>query len=249
MKKNVLTVLLAFLSASVFSQIKMPPLKISHLSGNFYVYESYGKYGKKIIGANAMYLVTKNGVILFDTPWDSTYYQPLLDSIQEKYHKKILMCIATHFHADRTGALEYYRSKGIKTYTTKTTDSLSLIHRDKCAEFLIPNDTVFNLYGYQFQTNYPGGGHTLDNIVIWFPKEKILYGGCLIKSVNAKDLGNLEDAKPDEWASSIRNLQSKLPHLDYIITGHDDWKNKNSLQHTLDLIAAYQMKQHAIKSQ
>ena len=35
---------------------------------------------------------------------------------------------------------------------------------------------------HAFQTYYGGQGHTPDNIVIWFDKEKILYGGCLVKS-------------------------------------------------------------------
>ena len=182
-----------------------------------------------------MYLVTNIGVVLFDTPWDTTQFQPLLDSIKFRHNKKVILCIATHFHEDRTAGLAYYKQQGIKTYTTKKTDELSKKRNKKRAEFLIEKDTVFTVGQYSFQTYYPGQGHTPDNIVIWFDKEKILYGGCLIKSTEADDLGNLEDANVKEYATSIENVQKKCKHPKYIIPGHLDWTNTNSLEHTLKL--------------
>jgi hypothetical protein len=38
-----------------------------------------------------MYLVTNQGVVLFDTPWDSTQFQQLLDSIKIKHGKDVVM--------------------------------------------------------------------------------------------------------------------------------------------------------------
>lgn len=224
------------------SRQKKYPLRITHLSGNFYVYVSYGSYAGKHYPANGMYLVTKKGVVLFDTPWGEPYYQLLLDSIRARHHKKVVLCISTHFHDDRTGGLDYYAAKGIKTYTTRLTDSLSIIHHNSRARFLMPEDTTFRVGSYTFQTCYPGSGHTRDNIVIWFPEQKILYGGCLIKSVEDTSLGNLEDAVVKEWDHSLRKLQQKFPEPAYIITGHHGWKDKRSIQHTIDMISAYKVK-------
>ncbi len=145
------------------------------------------------------------------------------------------MCIATHFHEDRTGGLEYYKQQGIKTYTTRKTDELSKEKGMKRAEFLVDTDTVFTIGQYSFQIYYPGQGHAPDNIVIWFAKEKILYGGCLIKSVEDETLGNLSDANINEYATTIKNVQQKCRHPKYIIPGHNDWINTGSLQHTLQM--------------
>jgi metallo-beta-lactamase class B len=93
--------------------------------------------------------VTSKGVVLFDTPWDSTQFQPLLDSIKMRHDKDVVLCISTHFHEDRTAGLEFYRRIGIKTYTTERTDKLSRERNEKRAEFLIYKDTVFlmvNMY-------------------------------------------------------------------------------------------------------
>lgn len=218
-----------------FGQTRDYHLKVTHLTGNFYVYESFGTYKGQKIGANAMYLVTNKGVVLFDTPWDTAQFQNLLDTIYARHHKKVVMCVATHFHEDRSGGLEYYRSKGIKTYTTRMTDSLSRLKGEKRAEFLMDHDTTFHIGQFSFRVIYPGGGHTIDNIIVWFEKEKILYGGCLIKSADASNLGNLADADIHDYAKTIRNIQSLCRNPKYIITGHDDWRNKHSLQHTLEL--------------
>jgi metallo-beta-lactamase class B len=189
------------------------------------------------IPANAMYMVTDKGIVLFDTPWDKRYYQPLLDSLWKKHHKKVILCVSTHYHDDRTGGLEYYNKQGVKTYTTYMTDSLSVLHDNNRAKFILYQDTVFHLGRDSFITWYPGPGHTTDNIVIWFPRQKVLYGGCLVKSVSDTSLGNLEDANVKEWASSLHRLQKRFPHPRYIIVGHNSWKDKQSILHTLKLIA------------
>lgn len=239
MKTKLLFLVCVLCHLMTYGQATMQPLHITHLVDNYYVYESYGKYNDKVIGANAMYLVTKEGVVLFDTPWDSSYYQPLLDSIWARHQKRVIMCISTHFHTDRTGGLKYFAGKGIKTYTTKMTDSFCVLHKDHRAKYLITADTVFHVAGYTFQTYYPGPGHTKDNIVIWIPKERILYGSCFIKSVDDKSLGNLEDANVGEWASSLQRVQNRFPNPNYVIVGHNNWQNKNSIQHTLRLLSAY----------
>jgi metallo-beta-lactamase class B len=187
-----------------------------------------------------MYLVTPQGAVMFDTPWDTTRFQPLLDSIMIRHHKKVIICVATHFHGDRTNGLEYYRKAGVKTYTTKQTDDSSRVRNEKRAEFLIYKDTVFKAGPYSFQTFYAGAGHTADNIVIWFEKEKILYGGCFVKSADADDLGYLGDAKVKEWEPAIRKIQLNCKKPEYIIPGHGPWNSKEALTHTLDLIKSYE---------
>lgn len=237
---------LAIVSNS-FGQSKNSPLQISHLTGDFYVYKTFHDYKGTLISANAMYLVTDKGVVLFDAPWDKTQFQPLLDSIKAKHNKNVIMCFATHSHEDRAGGLEFYEKKGIKTYTIKLTDQILKKNNEKRAEFVIPNDTTFSVGKYRFEVFYPGKGHAPDNIVVWFGKEKILYGGCFIKSTEAKDLGYLGDADVKEWEKSIKKVQSKFKSPKYIITGHDDWTDLQSLNHTLKLVQEFNAAKASVK--
>ena len=243
MMRSIITITIFLFSlANSFAQTPDSSLKITHLSGDFYVYITYNLYKGNRIPANGMYLVTNDGVVMFDTPWDTTQFQPLLDSIMMRHHKKVIMCISTHFHDDRTGGLEYYRQQGIKTYTSKQTDDLSKERAKKRAEFLIYKDSTFNAGQYSFQTYYPGGGHTADNIVIWFEKEKILYGGCLIKSVEDDDLGYLGDASIKDYATSVQHVQEKCKNPKFVIPGHNDWTNIRSLEHTFKMAKKLKMK-------
>jgi metallo-beta-lactamase class B len=235
MKKIVLIIAFFLSLTNIFGQTNEPKLKISHLTGDFYIYTTYNTYEGNKIPANGMYLVTENGVALFDTPWDTTQFQPLLDSIKLKHIKDVTICIATHWHSDRTDGLEYYKQKGIKTYTTKLTDDLSKKNNKKRAEYLIEKDTIFNIGQYSFETYYPGQGHTEDNIVLWFNKEKVLYGGCLIKGAEAKNLGYLGDGNVFEYETTLKNVRKKYPNPKYIIVSHHNWNNINSLKHSIKM--------------
>lgn len=235
MRTRTTILFLLFLSSDTYAQKGNSSLKITRLTGEFYVFTTFNSYKAKRTPANGMYLVTAGGVVMFDTPWDTTEFQPLLDSIKTRHNKNVVLCIATHFHEDRTGGLQYYSQQGIKTYTTRKTDELSIKRGMKRAELLIDKDTIFKVGQYSFQTYFPGPGHAPDNIVIWFDKEKILYGGCLIKSAEDRDLGNLADANINQYATTIRNVQAKCKKPQYIITGHGNWTNTNSLEHTLQM--------------
>jgi metallo-beta-lactamase class B len=221
-----------------------PPLSIEHLTGDFYVYTTYGLYGKEYFPSNSMYLVTSKGVVMFDTPWDSAHFQPLLDSIQQRHHQKVVLCIATHFHEDRTGGLTFLQSKGVKTYSSFQTLELCKQRNEPQAAFYFTKDTTFTIGNHRFQTYYPGAGHAPDNILIWFSKESILYGGCFIKSTEATSLGNLSDANPAAWLTNVEKVTKAFPHPQYVIPGHQDWRNNQSLSYTLKLL-----KEQAAKKQ
>lgn len=241
-RTTILSLTLLFSAICVFGQAKEKKLIISPLTGDFYIYTTYNTYEGFQVPANGMYLITEEGVVLFDTPWDTTQFQPLLDSIWEKHKQKVSMAFATHWHSDKTAGLEYYRQQGIKTYTTLLTDHLSKKNGKKRAEFLMTKDTVFRVGQYSFETYYPGQGHTEDNIVIWFNKEKILFGGCLIKGADAENLGFLGDGNVMEYASTLKKVQKKCRKPRYIVIAHSDWKDINSLKNSIKLAKALQKK-------
>ncbi|WET03295.1 subclass B1 metallo-beta-lactamase [Flavobacterium sp. YJ01] len=239
MRKLTSIILFLVVVSNSFGQSKNSPLQISHLSGDFYVYRTFSDYKGTKISANALYLLTDKGVVLFDAPWDKSQFQPLLDSIKVKHHKEVIMLFATHSHDDRAGGFDFYRKKGIKTYSIKLTDYILKKENKPRAEFLIPNDKTFTVGQHTFEVYYPGKGHAPDNVVVWFNKEKVLYGACFIKSTDAKDLGYLGDSEVKEWRTSIAKVQTKFKNPKYIIPGHEGWNSLESLNHTLKMVNEY----------
>ena len=228
--------LFAIFSNQLRAQENHPALTITHLTGDFYIYTTWQPSGGQPYPSNSMYVVTSKGIVLIDVPWDSTQFQPLLDSLQARHHKKPVLCIATHFHADRTAGLEYFKQKGIKTYSSAFTKQLCIEKNEKQAAYTFSKDTTFTVGNHTFQTFYPGEGHSKDNIVIWFSKEKILYGGCFVKSTETNSLGNVADANVTAWPQSIKNVMQHFNKPAYVIPGHLDWTNTASLEHTLKLL-------------
>lgn len=231
---QVLSALLIFTTA-LTGHTAAQKLKITPLTGDFYIYTTYNQYEGSAVPAHGMYLVTNEGVVMFDTPWDTTQFQPLLDSIRLRHDKKVILCFATHWHSDKTAGLEYYRQQGIRTYTTVQTDELSRKNGKKRAEFLLTKDSLFRAGQYSFETYYPGPGHTEDNIVIWFQQERILYGGCLIKGADDENLGYLGDGNRKAYAATLKKLRKKFRKPAYIIIAHSDWNNLNSLKHSIKM--------------
>jgi metallo-beta-lactamase class B len=213
-----------------------PKIKITPLSKTLYVFTTYNAYKGTLTDANALYLVTSKGVVVIDAPWDPTQFQPFLDSIETRHHQKVVLDIATHSHGDRAGGLAFFKSKGIKTYTSKQTDEILTATKQPRADFTFKNDTTFTVGGHKISTFYAGKGHTKDNIVIWFEQEKVLFGGCLVKSIEAKDLGFIGEADVKAWPKTIEKVKLKYPDAKLVVTGHQAWGGKESLNYTLKIL-------------
>lgn len=210
-------------------------LEISKINDSTFVYTTFNTYKQQRISANGLLKIAVSGVIMIDTPWDTTQFQPLLDSIERRFHKPVKLVIATHAHDDRTAGLIYYRNKGIPTYTSRTTAQICREMQAPQPEFTFLQDTTFRIDGTELRTYFPGAGHAPDNIVIWFPHDKVLFGGCFLKSVEATDLGNLSDANMGAWPFSISNVKDQYGKASVIIPGHGSW-NKNAIKHTRKLL-------------
>lgn len=85
---------------------------------------------------------------------------------------------------------------------------------------------------------HPGAGHTRDNIVVYFPPAKVLFGGCLIRPGDASSLGNTADGDVANWASAVRNVASAFPEAEIIIPSHGAMGGRELLDHTIALAEA-----------
>ncbi|REC74493.1 subclass B1 metallo-beta-lactamase [Chryseobacterium elymi] len=237
MKKSVkaFTMLLLFLinfhKAQVRDFVIEPPL-----SSKLYLYKTFGVFGGKEYSTNALYLITKKGVVLFDVPWQKTQYQSLMDTIKKRHDLPVIAVFATHSHADRAGDLSFYNNKGIKTYATAKTNELLKKEGKATSNNLIKVGKKYKIGGEEFIVDFLGEGHTADNVVVWFPKYNVLDGGCLVKSSSAVDLGYTGEANVQQWPLTMKNLQAKYPSSAKVIPGHDEWKGNDHVKHTLELL-------------
>ena len=85
---------------------------------------------------------------------------------------------------------------------------------------LVLPDTTFDgdfaLQGGRVKGIYLGPSHTPDGIFVFFPDEKILYGGCILK----ENLGNLDFADLAEYPKTLRKLKELHLGFTTIVAGH-----------------------------
>ena len=231
-----IALLIQVLLSTNFLQAQEGKLTITHLTGDFYVYTTWKNISGAPYPSNSLYVVTTKGIVMIDTPWDSTQFKPLLDSMEARHHQKPVLCIATHFHDDRTAGLSFLQQNGVATWSSVYTKALCAKQHNPQAAFTFTKDTTFTIGNHRFNTFYPGEGHSKDNILIWFGKEKVLYGGCFVKSTENTGLGNVADANVAAWPASVQKSLQQFGNAKFVIPGHMSWASNQGLQHTLKLL-------------
>ncbi len=242
MKKNLLLILAFgwFFSSckTTLAQLSLnsEKLKVEAISNNSYVHISYlqtESFGK--VACNGAIFIDNNEAFIMDTPSDSATSILLIDFLRKK-KIKIKGVIVNHFHNDCLGGLSAFHASRIPSYASNKT-----IIAAKVAGVIIPqigfDDTQTLKVGNKEIINvYRGEAHTKDNIITYFPSEKTLFGGCMVKEIDATK-GYLGDANIAEWPSTIRNIQKEFPNVRFVIPGHGKVGDKELLSYTIRLFS------------
>jgi metallo-beta-lactamase class B len=237
MNRLFLLLLLVFGSgASVLAQTFQPELEVQPHSKGVYVHISYLLYGGKPFPSNGLVVVGDTSVLLVDTAWDSLQSEQLVAWVAEEIKKPISYCIVTHSHADRTGGYLVMQRHGIPLVSARETADMSRADGRPLQGITFERDTTISLGTLKADIHFPGRGHTYDNQVVWLPAQQLLFGGCLIKSKEATNMGNVADADLQAWPATIRQLYTKYPKIRYVIPGHQQWGDVQLLMHTLELL-------------
>ncbi|HEU4608625.1 MAG TPA: MBL fold metallo-hydrolase, partial [Chitinophagaceae bacterium] len=145
--------------------------------------------------------------------------------------------IPTHFHNDCLGGLKAFDKHHIPSYAYFKTIALA-----KENNFAIPRNSFSDSLALKVGqetviAKFFGEGHTKDNIVGYFPAEKVMFGGCLIKELGAGK-GYLGDANVAAWSNTVEKVRNEFPNVKIIVPGHGAYGNKRLLDYTIRLFKA-----------
>ena len=220
-------------------------LYLVRLTDFVYVWTSYKQmegYGN--VGANGLLVAVDKKAMLIDSPWDEPRTERLCKYITDSMHLELIIAVVTHAHDDRIGGIGYLKRQYIPVYalesTTMEAKRLNIPRPD-----IIFNDSLsLNFVGVQVLLLDPGPGHTHDNMVVWIPVERVLYGGCFIRDGAATDLGNLSEADPKSWLESAGRVSTRFPEAVYVVPGHGKPGGPELIQHTIELLQNYKAADH-----
>jgi len=176
--------------------------------------------GGYVFPANGLIIERATGSVMIDTGYLPEQSEALLQWSENRLSAPVTSALATHFHTDRTGGIAGLREYGVRTLAYPLTCKLAIEHRSPAPEPI--NDfqaTRFRL-DESCEVFFPGAGHTRDNVVVWEQRNKVLFGGCLLKSISSVGLGNTADAVVAEWAETVRRVQNEYADPSITVPGH-----------------------------
>ena len=227
----VLSLLLLIITNICFAEESLPDLKVEKIEDGIYLHTSFEKIsGWGLVASNGLVVLDNKDAYIIDTPITTKDTETLVKWIRE--HGFIVKgSISTHFHGDSAAGISYLNSVSIPTHASKLTNEL--VHKDGREQAKYSFDsTSYWLVEDKIEVFYPGAGHTRDNVVVWIPNKKILFGGCFVKS---KSLGYLGDAVLDSWPTSAEKLISRYRAARLVVPGHGKVGNVSLLTKTLNL--------------
>jgi len=210
-------------------------LKVEKLTNRTYRHISYlstEDFGK--VNCNGMIVMDGSEALIFDTPTNDTDSKELIDWVENTLKCKVIGIVVTHFHADCLGGLREFHARQIPSYASFKTIELAHADSVQIPQIGFEKSLELNVGDKKVVNEYFGEGHTIDNIVSYFPDEKVLFGGCLIKELGASK-GYLGDANVMDWSNTVQAVKSKYEKAKVIIPGHGKPGNIDLLDYTIKL--------------
>ena len=215
----------------------LPELRIEKIAEGVYLHTSFQQVeGYGLVDANGLVVLDGQGAYIIDTPWSERDTAALVAWLKERNYQ-VKASVSTHFHDDRTAGIAYLNSISVPTYASARTNALLKQNGKALATETFDDAPLWLLEG-KVEVFYPGAGHSVDNLVVWLPEQKLLNGGCFVRAATAGTLGNTADAVVSEWAASAERLQRRYPDAQIVIPGHGVPGDVSLLEHTRKLAVA-----------
>jgi metallo-beta-lactamase class B len=239
MRKLILVFIAVSLYQSVLAQDTLrvsSDLLLVKLSENAFVHVSYASlpgYGR--VSANGLILTAGRKAFLFDTPWNDSLTEELVTFLEGNMRLKVEGFVPNHWHEDCMGGLGYLRSRKIKSYANEMTVNIAREKGLPVPDRGFRDSLTLKIGGKQIHCYFPGAAHSMDNIVVWVPSEKILFPGCICKSIDSRNLGNTADGDLSEYPMTVEWIIRKFDSAVTVIPGHGSYGGQELLMHTMSL--------------
>jgi metallo-beta-lactamase class B len=185
--------------------------------------------------ANGLVIVDGREALLIDLPWTDEQTAALFDWVAESQGATVRTVIPTHFHQDCMGGLAEAHRRGAMSYGLDKTITMARKRGLPVPKIAYRARIPVRCGRTMVVMTYHGAGHTIDNVVAWLPKQKILFGGCLIKSLDADSLGNTQDGDLQTYPTTLQKVRTGYPGAKLVVPGHGDWGGPGLIEHTLKL--------------
>jgi metallo-beta-lactamase class B len=241
MKTLFLIVLAGLIPNHGYSRIDAKRIRVSddieliQVTENIFMHVTYTKMQDSKVASNGMIFINNGEAFLFDTPMTDALTKDLIGWLTDSMKLKIAGFIPNHWHIDCMGGLSSIHNLGIKSYTNRLTIEIAKSQNLPVPQNSFRDSLCLKLGDKRICCYFPGAAHSMDNIAVWIPSEKVLFPGCMVKSLGAVNLGNTTDGDLNAYPGTITKLIQKFPDVRFVIPGHGEFGDAALLKHTLEL--------------
>jgi glyoxylase-like metal-dependent hydrolase (beta-lactamase superfamily II) len=186
--------------------------------------------------SNAGFVVTDDGVVVFDALGTPALGRAMIDAIARITRARIKRVVVSHYHADhvyglqplkQAGAEIWAYRKGEAYFTSGLADERLAQRRadlfpwvDENTRVLRPDrwldgDVEFRLGGLTFRLIYSGGGHSPEDLMMYVVEDRLLFAGDLIFSGRIPYVGNGDS---EGWLKGTERMLALAPAI--VVPGH-----------------------------
>lgn len=186
--------------------------------------------------SNAGFVVTREGVVVFDALASPPLAKKLIALIREVTDQPIAHVIVSHYHADHFYGLQEFKALGATVWAhrlaegqTRSEDAALRLQQRKEALFpwvdektrlleadhFIGDDIDFVVGGVHFALRHVGPAHSAEDLALMVKEDGVLYAGDLVFRGRVPFVG---DADSRSWITALDKLIALEPKV--LVPGH-----------------------------
>ena len=234
--RSLLISLLLFCSAAADIVKLDPDLELEELRPGLYLHRSWlmvEGFGR--VECNGLVYIKDGQAVVIDAPGSARLSNLLLDWL-EKEQVDVRALFVGHTHEDSMGGLEVFHERRILTASSLLCREMAGEQKKPATRLGFDGELSIEVGDASVVGAYCGAGHTQDNAVVYLPREKVLFGGCLIKAQGA-GRGNTADADLKSWSDTVEKVARTFPEAITVVPGHGKPGGRELLQYTIEMFS------------
>lgn len=217
------------------AQRPAPDLTVRRLADDVWLHSS-GRSGQR---ANGLIVATREGSLLVNTTPTAAGTRALLDWAARELPQPVRLAIITAAEPERMGGLAALVEAQIPVHASERTAERARRSglgwtRD---HFSFDSQARIHAGDYSLELFFPGGDAASDDLMVWIPEARVLFGGALVRDARAGALGPVSPTLLDRWAAAVRRTRELSRGVRWVVPGEGDAGDAALLDHTLTLLS------------
>lgn len=225
-------------AAREFEPVSVPMQVTQVAPHSYYVLGQAGMVSRENQGfnANAGFVVTADGVVVFDTLGTPALGRRLAELIGKTTLQPVRRVVVSHYHADHFYGLQAFAKPGVEVWAHAlvrdylATDApaarlaerrqslapwVNALTRVVVPDRFVGDDTVFKLGGLTFRVMHAGPAHTPEDMMMLVEEDGVLFVGDLMFTGR---IPFVADADVTAWIKAIDRVLALRPRI--VVGGH-----------------------------